>query len=359
MTRILFFISIVLSFSCTAQELRKIKIKPSSTNFVRITGRVKNNKDSVGIYWPGSRILIRFKGTGLSARLKDQHGKNYFNIILDGDSLHYIKLDSGKHDYTLVSSLDEKQHSVELIKRTEWDLGNTWFYGFEVTGAPLPLPPKNKRVIEFFGNSITAGYAIENYTGGDSPDSIFTNNYYTYAALTARHYKADLYCTVKSGIGIMISWFPLIMPEMYDRLDPADSLSKWNFRKVSPDIVVINLFQNDSWIIKLPNHPSFKKRFGSSPPDESKIIDAYYSFVKKIRSVYPKTSIICALGPMDATREGAPWPGYIRRAVEQMHDDKIYVHFFPFNHQTGHPRKEDNAKMAESLIDFIDKNIKW
>jgi hypothetical protein len=349
-------ILIVIVTGCNGQRVQTNFVK-SGNDHIRITGRIKHDKDSVAIYWPGTSILIHFKGSALKAKLKDQFGKNYFNIIIDGDSLHYIKLGPQKQLYTLAAGLSDGNHTIELIKRNEWDNGNTWFYGFEIAGVLTDLPPKKRRAIEFYGNSITAGYAIENYTGGDSPDSVFTNNYYTYAALTARHYNADLYCTVKSGIGVMVSWFPLIMPELYDRLDPSDSLSKWDFNKVTPDLVVVNLFQNDSWIIEKPDHPSFKQRFGNKRPDTKTIIAAYRSFITKIRAVYPKVPIICALGPMDATRDGSPWPGYVQEAVHELHDKNIYVHFFPFTNKPGHPRKEDNAEMAKSLINFIDGNI--
>ena len=43
----------------------------------------------------------------------------------------------------------------------------------------------------------------------------------------------------------MVSWFPLIMPEMYDRLTPTEASSKWDFSSYQPDVVVVNLFQND------------------------------------------------------------------------------------------------------------------
>jgi hypothetical protein len=39
--------------------------------------------------------------------------------------------------------------------------------------------------MEFYGNSITAGYAIEDFSGNDQPDSTYTNNYLSYAAITA------------------------------------------------------------------------------------------------------------------------------------------------------------------------------
>ena len=354
---------LVVSTACikssSTHPLLETRIHPADTS-IRYTGRVKHEDDSVTIYWSGTNILIHFKGTGIGAMLRDENGDNYFNIILDGDFVKYFRTDTLKRSYVLAEGLPDTVHTIELVKRTEWDRGKTWFYGFGLNeGEVLPLPPPNERVIEFFGNSITAGYAVEDNTGGDSPDSIFTNNYYTYGAITARHFNADYYATVKSGIGITISWFPLVMPEMYDRLDPTDSTSRWDFTKVTPDLVVINLFQNDCWLVAKPDHPSFKQRFGDKAPGEKELVDAYRSFVEKIRKVYPDAWIICALGSMDATRAGSPWPGYITKAVEGLNDKKILTHFFPYAEKPGHPRIEDNAVMAESLIDFIDRNIQW
>jgi len=48
-----------------------------------------------------------------------------------------------------------------------------------------------------------------------------------------------------------------IMPEMYDGLNPADGNSKWNFNEYTPDVVVVNLFQNDSWLVnRMPARPA-------------------------------------------------------------------------------------------------------
>lgn len=345
------------SFDSSQDSVLSVK---ASSDSIRYTGRTKEEGDSVSVYWPGTSIMFRFNGRSVKALMRDETTLNYFNVVIDRKEPSYFKMAEGKQFYKLAHNLADGEHTIELIKRTEWDKGMTWFYGLQIErGELLELPEKNKRTIEFFGNSITAGYAIENYSGEDSPDSIFTNNYHTYAAITARHFEADYYCTVKSGIGIMISWFPLIMPEMYDRLDPRDSMSKWDFKKVTPDIVVINLFQNDSWLIKMPEYPTFISRFGSRPPEQKEIIQAYRSFVEKIRSVYPSAHIICALGNMDATKPGSPWPSYVTEAVWQLQDPKIHTLFFPYMNKGGHPRKEDNEKMARSLIAFIEKNIGW
>ncbi len=129
--------------------------------------------------------------------------------------------------------------------------------------------------------------------------------------------------------------------------------------KSTPDVVVVNLFQNDSWLINTPDHEEFKHRFGNKAPEKSYIIEAYKNFVKTIRNKYPNANIICALGNMDATKIGSLWPGYIQQAVGEINDPKIYTHFFEFKNTGGHPRINEQKAMANSLIQFIKRKIKW
>jgi hypothetical protein len=112
-------------------------------------------------------------------------------------------------------------------------------------------------------------------------------------------------------------------------------------------------------LINNPKHEQFKARFGTTRPNEDQIIKAYRDMVLKIRGKYPKASIICALGSMDATRKGSPWPGYIETAVKGLADSKIYTHFFPYKNTSGHPKASEQKVMSDDLIGFIDKNIKW
>lgn len=333
-----------------------------SNSQITYSGRIDTSKvKAAELYWSGTSIQINFKGKSISTLFEDEKGDNYYNVIIDNDSLFIIRPDTTKRYYQLASDLPKGNHKIEIFKRTEWDRGKTAFYGFEIikNAKVLPKPAAKKRRIEFYGNSITAGYAIEDASGKDSPDSTFTNNYLSYSAITARHFNAKYQCICKSGIGIMISWFPLIMPEMYDRLVPSDSLSKWNFSNFSPEIVVINLFQNDSWLVNRPENEEFKIRFGLQAPDEDFIIDAYIDFISKIRHEYPKANIICSLGNMDATKEGSIWINYIKKAVIRMNDAKIYTHFMPYKETSGHPSIKEHKIMANSLIKFIDDTIEW
>lgn len=353
MQKLLFIFLLSAVTTCKAQVIK------SNDPHIHYMGRVAVQEDAALLSWSGTSVGINFNGTEVSAVLKDERGESTFNVIVDGKVKGIIHPDTIKQVYTLVKGLPAGEHHLELFKRTEWAMGRTWFYQFSLDGQILPAPVEKKRKIEFFGNSITCGYAVEDTTGQDRGTAPYENGYISYAAITARHFDAEYSAIARSGIGVMLSWFPLIMPEMYDRLDPTDSTSKWDFAKYTPDVVVINLFQNDSWLVLKPEHPEFKARFGEKAPGPDQIIMAYRNLVRSIRAKYPKASIICVLGTMDAARQGAPWFGYIEKAVAGLNDRKIYTHSFGYKNTDGHPNAAEQAAMAKDLIHFIDQKIKW
>jgi hypothetical protein len=355
---ILIITTLVLIVGCTGEQ--KLFVDYSDPD-IAYEGRIDTSQNRTILYWSGSSVKINFEGSSIGAVLKEGRSDNYYNVIIDEDSMFILKPEVSKKYHRLASNLSAGPHSVELFKRTEWDRGTTTFYGFQIEGDPkvLPRSQQKKRKIEFYGNSITAGYAVEDFSGDDSPDSTYTNNYLSYSAILARHYDAEYSCICRSGIGINISWFPVIMPDIYDKLNPEDPESQWDFSLYQPDIVVINLMQNDSWLVNMPESEEFQDRFGDKAPGKEAIISAYEQFVANIREQYPTAAIICALGNMDATKEGSEWPGYVSRAVSNLNDSGIYTHFVDHKDSPGHPTIEEQQDMAESFIQFIDENISW
>lgn len=357
--RLLLAILFTCGLCCACTEKDRFRVSASNKN-ITYWGRVEKDSNHTKLFWSGSSIRIKFKGSDLSAVFNDERGENDLNIIIDDATPILLELDKGQHTYEIANSLDTSIHTVVLFKRTEWDRGDLSFLGFTSNFQLelLPVEPK-KRSIVFYGNSITAGYAVEDTTGKDNPSGTFTNNYNTYARLTATHFDSEYRCIVKSGIGITVSWFPLIMPEMFDRLNPSDSSSKWDFTNYQPDIVVVNLLQNDSWLVNMPNYPEHKARFKDIPATDSTVINAYISFVKTLRSKYPTSEIICSLGSMDATKKGSPWPGLVDQVIIKLNDEHLHTHFFTFKGPNGHPNTMEQALMANSLIGFIDRKDLW
>ncbi|SHL95123.1 SGNH/GDSL hydrolase family protein [Mucilaginibacter sp. OK098] len=351
-----FLIGVLISLNCAAQTVIK-----NNDPHIRYSGRIAMRDTAAELSWSANSIKINFTGTGVSATLKDERSDNNYNVIVDGKVVSILHPEMAKKDYVLAFGLPAGKHTLELFKRTEWAMGKTWFYQFKLNngGKILAPPPAQKHKIEYFGDSITCGYADEDTTGQDRGTSPYENGYISYAALTARHYNAEFYNTSKSGIGITISWFPLVMPEMYDRLDATDPKSKWDFSKYTPELVIINLFQNDSWLVNMHDNEQFKAKFGTTAPADDFIINAYRGFVKSVRAKYPKAQILCILGSMDATKTGSPWPGYIDKAVTALNDKRIHTHFIPYKNTNGHPSAKEQQAMADDLIAYIDKTIGW
>lgn len=340
-----------------AQEFKLIKNNNAKLDFM---GRLMQTDSVANFYWCGTSVQIKVKNSPtVKIVLGENVDVNYYDVIIDGKYATKIKVLKGKATYTVASNLDHKAHTIQIFKATNTDERITKFYGFLVDEDARVLKQKHKKELkmEFFGDSITAGHGVEVKDG--DPDSWFPeffNNYFTYAALTARHFKAQYHNTSKSGIGVTVSWDKAIMPEIYNRLNPNDSTSKWDFSKYQPDIVVVNLFQNDNSLVVKPEHAQFKKRFGTTKPSEDFIIKAYADFIRSLRKVYPNANIICALGNMDAVNKGSKWPSYIEAATKGLNDNKIFVKIFAPKNTSGHPRLKEHQAMADQLIQFIADN---
>jgi lysophospholipase L1-like esterase len=332
-------------------------ISPADPEF-QYTGRIDFSDPAEPVlFWPGSTIRARFEGTSLQIVMDDSTGDNYYNVMIDGHTDDPVILDClpGIHSYSIADNLENTIHELWIFRRTEGFSGPTRFLGLVLDeGGTLSKPPARPgRKIEFYGNSITCGMGNEVPDNEEDEQNDKRNNFLAYGAITARNLNADYTCIAKSGIGIMISWFDMVMPQYYNRLNPWDPESRWDFTLWTPDVVVINLFQNDSWLIGRLD----------PVPGEEKIILAYTDFIRTLRSVYPDALFICALGSMDATKAGSPWPGYVQNAVDRWKnetgDQMIETCFFEFDGFYKHPRVRHHRVMAEKLTRLIRSKMGW
>jgi hypothetical protein len=336
------------------------KIVPANTSNYVYSGRIDfSQPTSPMLSWPGSSINANFTGSYLAVILDDERGKNYFNIIIDKDdnTPFILRAKPGTNTYVISASLTKGAHSLEIYKRTEGEEGSSRFKGLviEDDATLLPAPLKPQRRIEIFGDSISSGMGNEGADDGADNLPAEKNNYMAYGSIAARALNAELHTISQSGIGVMISWFDFIMPQFYDQLSAVgNNDSQWDFVQWTPDVVLINLMQNDKWLI------DNVKRLQPVPTDNERV-SYYQDFVTKIRARYPKAQIICALGSMDATQDNK-WPNYVRQAVnnlEQAGDHKIDNLFFEYTGYNQHPRITQHKANAAMLEAFIRQKMHW
>jgi len=353
--------ALLLSFLTGGLALAGTLIPPDHKN-LQYTGRIDFSAPKApSLSWPGSAVAGNFTGSSLAVTLDDQNGKNYFNVFVDGIEAAPVIIEAAKGSkrYQVAQGLEPGRHSFLITKRTEGEEGATVLRGLELDdGASLlPPPPRPRHRIEFFGDSITSGAGNEAPLNGRDDLPRDKNSFMAYAEIAARKLDAEVHLTSQSGIGVMISWFPFTMPDFYDQLSAVgDNDSKWDFSRWTPEVVVINLMQNDSWLIGRDHKLQ-------PEPNEDQRIEAYRSFVKRVRQLYPNAYIVCALGSMEATRAGSPWPGYVKSAVERMRrqdgEQRIDTLFFEFTGYGQHPRVRQHQENAAKLAAFIKARMGW
>lgn len=320
---------------------------PADDSNIQYIGRIDfADKKAPLISWAGPCVRANFTGTSLKVKMDDKGNQHMFCVIIDGDfeKGHVITCDAGEGTYDVASGLEDKTHEVLIHKRTDGGANQTAFLGFELDeGASLKAPPARPGLrMEVYGDSISTGLGGDRKRGKEHSKEA-TDNVFSYGARTARNINAEFHCISKSGIGLVKSWWPTIMPQYYDRLS-ACSLQgagdAWDFSKWQPHLVVINLFQNDSWTIK-----------GAKKDD---IIGKYKDFVKTLRGHYPNAKIVCSLGSMSANKN--QWANWVREAAKQLNDEgdkEVYCYIFKIGTGNRHPNNGDHAKMAEELTAFI------
>lgn len=338
---------------------------PANEKAFSYTGRIDFSQPHKALLsWPGSSIKANIIGQTLKVTFDDEQGKNYFNIIID-ENIYFpavLALKKGKHTYDLSYLIAHKEANdttqIELFKRTEGHEGASYFHGLLLASNAklLSPPPKKNRSITFFGDSVTTGMGNEAANNAPDNNSADKNHYWSYAAITARALKADHHAISSSGIGFMVSWFDYTMPDVYNQISGVgNNQSKWDFQQWQPDVVVVNLGQNDSWLI------DNEKRIQATKND---IITAYEAFINTLKAHYPNATFVVALGSMDITAPHRKhWPAYVQTAINNLNkaDKESNIHYveLPYTGFTHHPRIQQHQKNAAILTKEIKRIMQW
>jgi len=349
----------------------------ASDSRIIISGRFdKSDPNNVIFAFPGVSIKAKFEGTSIDALLIEYGSgtaitTNYCNVIIDGGTPTVLQLSSSQSVYPLANGLSQGVHTVELFKRTESNVGNIIFKGFQLDeGKKLvaadALP---KRKIEFIGNSITCGYG--NGISTTSPDNFhFTsaneNNYNAWGAVAARTLNAQYSCVAYSGRGLYQNNTGSktgTLPRIYDQIIADDASTAWNHYNYIPDVIVINLGTNDFFA---------EVASASYTVDSATFVKTYIDFITKLRGYYPNASFVCCVGTMmsDSYPSGGKhwtriqnYVSSVRTYFNTLGDSKVfYLKLEPQNSPYGedwHPTAVTDKIMADTLTQFINKNIHW
>ena len=108
------------AFNCKAQ----ITVKANDPQ-ITYMGRVDLRDTAAVLSWSGTTVKVNFEGTGISYRMRDERGDNFYNVLLDGKILKKEQLTAGDKFEHAITGLNAGKHTLELFKRTEWAMGKT------------------------------------------------------------------------------------------------------------------------------------------------------------------------------------------------------------------------------------------
>jgi lysophospholipase L1-like esterase len=321
-------------------------VSPADSHF-RYEGRFDlSDPNSPVFIWQGSRICLDFEGDTLGLLFDRAKGQSFFNAEVDG-SRSIVEVREGPPPCgSMISGLGQGRHHLILFKRSEADVGTVCFRGVQLapgSRAWRPAPAAYKLRMEFIGDSITVGACNEDGEKDQWEDRRTHNSALSFAALTAGTFNADYRNIAVSGMGIATGWVAVKAGEIWDRLYPTASSLRADLQAWTPDVVFVNLGENDD---------SFPREHGQ--PFPAGYSDGYITLVRAIRGAYPKSQIVLLRGGMFGGAQSEPLRQAWEAAVAQLEaTDKAICHFVFTHWSKNHPRVADHRAMADELIAWL------
>ena len=347
----------------TYDSMRLLEFK-ADADHVRPIGRTYNARGACWFSFSGCGVEFRCNGTSLSLTmlvengdaLEEQH-KPRIAVFVNDEMVVDTVLEDVRQTIAVPFYAFEKEAVVRVIKLSESMYSCVGISDIRLYGSMDILPTeRTKQVIEFIGDSITAGFGVD-HEKRKGEFSTRTENYCkTYAYLAAEALGAEGYGIAYSGFGVVSGWTSTgkindvnVLAKQYtkalDGLLVGGATPQWYFEAPLPDLIVINLGTNDH------TYCSTKARC-------KEFEKAYKELLELVRRKNPGVPIVCILGDMNDTM----YP-HIEKAVKAFNkkDDGPKVLCTPINFNMaklgvvlhGHPTAQSNEHAAKELTDYL------
>ncbi len=339
-------LTFAMALLAAAQETVPLKFLPASDNCFRYEGRI-DFSDPAGpvVVWQGSRISLDFEGAQLALRFAGATGQNFFNAGVDGINV-VVAVPAGTAQRIALPPAGPGRHRLVLFKRSEAAAGQVRFAGVELSAGALawaPAATDYRLRMEFLGDSIMAGACNEDGAADQWDDRRTHNNALSYTALTSDAFHADYRCTAVSGMGVAAGWTEVKAGQVWDRLYPRADAPRADLRAWQPDVLCINLGENDD---------SFTRKHGQ--PFPAGYTAGYVTLVKAIRQAYPRAQIVLLRGGMFGGAQSEPLREAWAAVVKELEAADPHVSHFVFTHwSTNHPRVADDRALADELVTWL------
>ena len=326
----------------------------------------------------GVTVTAKFRGDSLRVALEDQFlwnsttnvNQGYYDVIIDGGEPVKLVPEKGVTSYDVPVALECGEHTLTLMKRTEANMGNFTFLGFEVDELLEPDPKPERRIL-VIGDSITCGSGTDAQDGSAECTSDnatgywaqpYESAYQAWGSVLAREVGAERHTICESGKGLVRNYSDQYdarpIPDVYDltfiESNQADTTPMWDPSTYVPDAILIGLGTNDF----SPGEG------GADNPRESlavsEFVEQFIAFIDRLKGYYPGVSVFLVSSPI----LGDGWP----RAEDSFRSDQLQAHdevvahyadatdvsveaivvakIYPVHGCSGHPDAAEHASMT-------------
>lgn len=373
--RFSFAFFILLCFSVSGKDF----IINANNENVTLIGRADFKNSKTIFSHAGVQLKFNFKGEYLAVGLSDirddlPESLNFYNIYINDSLIEVIKVIPLKKWYNINYSFKNRIVEVVIFKRTEAMCAAGVFHGLKVNeGAEIYKEKLKSRKIEWIGDSFTAGYGnlVSNATPPNgNPTTGFhaknEDNSRAWGAIASKILNAEYMCTAFSGKGIYRNYDNSeegTITKIYNLINPVISNEKWNFSRYQPDLIVVNLGQND-----------FGPETQKIPlmTDSVRFTKVYLELLETIKKNNSKAKILIIIGgglsddyPADFKRlsRSRLW----LKNIARIFNDKHYNGCALFELQTitspygedWHPSLKSHQHMADQVVLFIKNFMNW
>lgn len=325
-------------------------------------GRVdRSDPKRVRIGFPGITLRVAFSGSQLGLRGACTSADCQISVIVDDAAARALRLTKGTADTLLVAGLGPGVHHVDVVRRTEYWQGVWSVEGLllEANGELATPEPWPDRKLLFIGDSVTSGEGADRSAkGGGTGQAATADAYGSYGMRLARVLNAQCHLVSYGGRGLVRNYEGkrnvVNAPEFFELSLPEESRKQaWDHGAYVPDLVFISLGTND-----------FNVDIGAFPTEEN-FVGTYVTFLRRIRSLYPKAKILLTEGAIvsDGTRDPKHvLQSYLDETVRRMSDSAIVAvrsNHYPGDTKDPHPTGTEHAAMARDFEPVIRQLMGW
>lgn len=335
------------------------KISVTDEMFVHTYGRMDKEDNGLWLEYTATGFSVKFVGTKLNLTyvLEESYPENftpYITVVVDDESYEEASYYACPKDGIISVEADEGYHTVHVYKRSEGQRSRVKITGVYTNGYFVENKGHSERLIEFFGDSITAGYGNRGLgTGFFTKDQ---DGLATYAFLAAQKLNAEASVVAASGKAINMNMWngDIKIPHLLDYTTFTNA-SPYVPERI-PQVVVINGGANDmTYINQATSDADWKAR-------EEAFVEAYAQFLKDIAEKYEGVTILCCTNMMG---EGSVIRPLIEEAISRAAVENVHLLTLPSAYQDGtlgadgHPAVVTHQKAAVVLEEKIREIMGW